>query len=341
MIASFLLRLLLMKHVYVLISNENDYYYEQCLVSVTSLKYQMPNAEVIILTDKNTENTFIGKRRGLLELDVNIISVEFPKNLNNRVRSRMLKTSMFDYIDDDFLYIDIDTIVSDDLTDIEILDKKLAFVLDKHVRIEKHYLKKQIFANADKMHYHSSFNGCHWNGGVCLVRNTQENCEFFKLWNALYKECLNEGIEIDQIALNEANNRMNGVIEELPGIWNVQLCCGMQYLSEGKILHYLGYQPLDKHNIYFNTLPYILCDGDYLREIKAQGAITENVQNIIENPKRAFKNVHIIPDDCVMYSLMFSNHVRILKFLYVKFHSAYNVLELFYGFLFKKIFKRI
>ena len=37
-----------MKYVYVLTSTPQDLYYEQCLMSVWSLRQKMPNADIII-----------------------------------------------------------------------------------------------------------------------------------------------------------------------------------------------------------------------------------------------------------------------------------------------------
>lgn len=41
-----------MKYLYALISNSNDYFAEQLLISVFSLKYYNPSAFVSLLTDK-------------------------------------------------------------------------------------------------------------------------------------------------------------------------------------------------------------------------------------------------------------------------------------------------
>ena len=54
-----------MKYVYILVSSENDLYYEQMLISVFSLRTRMPAVHVIVLCDNETEKSFCGKHGNL------------------------------------------------------------------------------------------------------------------------------------------------------------------------------------------------------------------------------------------------------------------------------------
>ena len=159
--------------------------------------------------------------------------------------------------------------------------------------------------------------------------------------NELYKETLIRGIDIDQASLNEVNCRMGGIIAELSGVWNVQVNCGVKFLAYAKIIHYLGFQPKNKQAKYFTALPFELSNVDYLDEMKENGKITKKINAIIEEPKTAFTEGVIIPRDSITYIILHSNHMRVLKFIYVELRTVYCLLEKIYGYIFKKIFKRV
>lgn len=332
-----------MKYVYVLTSNETDYYCEQCIISMISLLKHNPSAELVLLVDNQTHKTLTGFRAEALRFTSETIVENFPDTVTQKVRSRLLKTSIRRLVKGKFLFIDLDTVVCDRLDMIEEIQTDVAMVLDKHVCISEHYMYMYMYMNmnAKRMGYSVGYEDKHFNSGVIYVNDTEKAYHFFDLWNKLYLETLEKGIDIDQTALNEANVRENGIIQEIDGIWNVQINCGLKYLSEAKIIHYLGYQPMSKQNIYFNTLPFKLCDAQYFENMKKQKCLTEEIKEVIDHPKRAFKVVVIIPEDCVAYKLLFSNHMRILKFVYVRLNYIYKFMEKILAGLFRIIFRRI
>ena len=108
-----------MKYVYVLTSTPKDLYYEQALMSVWSLRYRMPDADIIVLVDDKTFKSFEDEKRSELKKIAEVKSIEFDDKVTNVERSRLIKTAIPDYVSGDFLYIDCDTIIADDLSDIE------------------------------------------------------------------------------------------------------------------------------------------------------------------------------------------------------------------------------
>ena len=60
-----------MKYVYVLVSSPDDLYYEQAVMSVYSLRRHMPDADIEVLVDNKTYESFHGNRiveyKGILE----------------------------------------------------------------------------------------------------------------------------------------------------------------------------------------------------------------------------------------------------------------------------------
>lgn len=332
-----------MKFVYVLSSDEKDYFCEQCMISMLSLRKHNSDAQIILLMDDKTEKTLVGFRNKIREIASDIIVETYEAGISKKIRSRLLKTSMRQLISGNFLFIDSDTVIADELIEKELHcgALELGMVLDKHTGISNNYKRTYILSNAKKMSYSAGHQNRHFNSGVIYVSESKIAHDFFRLWNYLYKETLQKGIEVDQTSLNEANSRMRGVITELGGEWNVQIDCGLKYISNAKVIHYAGYQPLNSQAMYFNTLPFKLCDIRYFEKIRINQCITQEVEDIVAHPKEAFKVTVTIPDDCVAYDLLFSNHMRILKFVYVKLHRLYMGMEKVYGKLFQSIYGRV
>ena len=142
-----------MTFVFVLTSTTKDLYYEQALMSAFSLRKKMPSAEIAVLTDNKTFQSFTeeNKRTALSHYVSKIISVDFDDSVPNVDRSRLIKSSIPDYIEDSFLYIDCDTVICDDLSDIEKVDAVTGGVLDGHCMLDEHIHKKYFLARDKKL----------------------------------------------------------------------------------------------------------------------------------------------------------------------------------------------
>ena len=73
-----------MTAVYILISNGDDLFYEQLLVSLYSLRMHNPKLNVVVLVDEKTERTLHGKRSKVRELANEIKIVEVPEEYNSK-----------------------------------------------------------------------------------------------------------------------------------------------------------------------------------------------------------------------------------------------------------------
>ncbi len=327
------------KYVYVLVSSEKDYFYEECFISITSLKKHNPKAEVVVVVDGKTSDSLFGFRSEIKKI-ADIIVIHMDNSYSTKQLSRLLKISTRKIIKGTFAYIDTDTVIADSLEPLEQLQLEIGMVLDKHERIDNNFCRRNYENFAGKIGVSPGASGKHFNGGFMLVEDKPITHRFFEMWENEYKKCMSKGVDIDQTSLNAVNAMLNGVITELDGIWNVQLDSGLRYISEGKILHYSGYQPSNVNSKYYNNLPYKLCNVSLLEDFRSKGKISEDINEIIEYPKRAFKTSYIIPNDCIAYPLLFSNHFRMLKFLYVRAHGLFRFFEKIYSYLFLKIFKR-
>lgn len=283
------------EYVYVLVSKPGDTYYEQTLISAISLRNQMPNACITLLVDEKTKETLVENRSEIKKYVSKIVSACLPKDLSNMQKSRWLKTSMPEYIKNDFLYIDSDTVITSSLEDIEQNGVALGAVLDRHSLFSTNCCRYRIQKNAEKLGFCPAVCDRHFNGGVLLVRQNEKNVEFFKLWHKLWLESLKKNISIDQISLAQANYMCNGIIQELPGIWNCQVENGFHYLFDAKVLHMFV---LKGHH---NRRPHPLMDSNFYLEIEKNG-ISDTTLNIIRNPLSFFSSkLQIIGDNSVDY----------------------------------------
>jgi len=276
----------MIKYIYVLVSDEADYYLEQALMSIVSLRIHTPNAFVTLLIDNITEKSLENKRRNILELVSELKVVEIDSRFGKKARSRWLKTSMRQHVEGDFLYIDCDTIICDDLNDVKNNDVNLGAVLESHHSVKNHYFEK-YFQNNDKiLGFNASFeSNYHFNSGVIFCRDIPICHSFFKEWHRLWLFCFEKGILIDQASFNQANYILANVITELDGRWNCQIVVdgAIRYLHNAKIIHYYYNSVfLDKDGAYF------LANQSILEDIKKTITISDELENNLRNSKCLF-----------------------------------------------------
>ncbi len=273
----------MLKFVYVLTTDQKDLYTEQAYLSIYSLKLKMPEAYTILLVDDLTESYLRRNKQYILSIISELKVIKIDPIFNKKQRSRFLKTTMREYISGNFLYIDCDTIITDNLSDINQTQADIAGILDTHVPLSKYYAKKRVTSMHIEMGMTEALNNdSHFNGGIMFARDTEAAHHYFMTWHNLWLECVKKGVNIDQIALNEANARCGDIIQELNGIWNCQILKGgISYLADAKIIHYFATQDYNPH-------PFYLADESILNEISQTGMIPTAVYPYLENPKKAF-----------------------------------------------------
>lgn len=295
-----------MKYVYVLTSTPKDLYYEQALMSAYSLRNHMPDAEIIVLVDNKTNASFNeeNKRTALKKYASQIINIDFEDSVPNVDRSRLIKTSIPEYVDGSFLYIDCDTIICDDLSEIENISAITGGVLDGHCMLDEHIHKKYFLARDKKLGFSGTKAlGANINGGLILAKadtpqHQEQTKELFRQWNEIWKYSAYEKHDKhDQSALNEANFRTGLKMKFLDGKWNCQPSHGgLAFLKEAKIIHYYSSEFSGK-----NYIPYYkLADKELQMRIKEAGDIPEDIKAMIDNPKFQFNPVHLINDSRIV-----------------------------------------
>ncbi len=270
--------------VYVLISNDKDLYYEQALLSAYSLRLHNKNLRVVILVDDATDISLTGKRAEIRKYVDEVKVVDVPKEYTPKERSRYIKTRFRNYLKGKLVFLDTDTIVSEDISDIEKTKAPIACVLDYHATLDRVIdgpdIRKRVktIFNIDVSEENQYFNS-----GVMYVDDVPEVYSFFESWHEYWKKAaFIKGQCFDQPAMLVANMENRHIIKELSGIYNCQILTSIQYLHNARIIHFFNNQWLGKEEFspFFRDSLYV--------EVKELGYIPEKTQNLIKECKSAF-----------------------------------------------------
>ena len=230
-------RLMKAKIVYVLSSCDEDCYFEQLLLSLTSLGFNNPGCDVVILTDSSTYRR-LQAQEDKLPVKVLIKKIDIPGGQGGFYNSRWIKTRIREFIDGNFLYLDTDTLVAKPLSDIDHVDADIAAVIDGNG--QSLFVDRGERRKLDAAGLHDIADGPYYNGGVFYVRDTPAAHAFFSLWHSNWLKMVNEGVPpFDQASLFKTNLEMGLMIHELPCEWNVQTCydAAVHYFKKGIIIH--------------------------------------------------------------------------------------------------------
>ena len=242
------------KIVYVLVSQESDYYYEMLLLSLYSLRLHHPkgDAEVEVVMDEDTHQRLVDKKAEILD-DVTPIVVNIPPEYSVMQRSRYLKTQLRQLVIGDFLFLDCDTLICESLEDIDDVDADIAMVSDANGNINERIpyaidlCRKAKVLNVDIQPY--------FNSGVCFAKDNNRAHLLFEKWHEYWKKSLANGIPQDQPALCQTNVDLNLPIKELPEIWNSQIGYVSETgMSKSKVFHYFSASKSITRSIIFESI---------------------------------------------------------------------------------------
>ena len=288
----------MLKFVYALISSESDYYAEQAALSMHSLRLHNSDAHITLVTDDETLNSLTGGR-ALVETYIDeCIIVNSPEGFSPKQRSRVIKTTLRQNIEGDFLFLDCDTIVTGSLQELESFDCDVAAVYAQHTNTPEYFLVDRHW-DSEGQHWHMTeyYNArevdpaekvkirFHCNSGVMLCRDTEKAHMLFDLWHKYWFESSTKyGYHSDQCDLWRADAVLGGILTELPGIYNCQMIypkTALKYIIGCKVFHY------------FSTSRYF-CNFGFRREDVLDGVrqngINAEVEVIMQNLKRDYLN---------------------------------------------------
>lgn len=100
---------------------------------------------MLLLVDEETSRTLEnGIRKLILNYVSKLVIVDVPFHYSKQQKSRYIKTSLRSQVIGDFLFIDCDTIINEELKDIDNLSCEIAAVPDCHLSIKYSWMKTNI-----------------------------------------------------------------------------------------------------------------------------------------------------------------------------------------------------
>lgn len=284
------------KIVYSLVSDSKDHFLEQLLVSSYSVKQHNPDAHITLVTDNISNAEITDDRTNALKYIDEKIVVQTPE-LGKKSRSRWLKTSIRQIVKGDYLFIDTDTIITGDISEIDNVEGNICAVLDRHLSLDRNQRGEAIIKQCKRSGWNPEEKDHKYsNSGVMLVKECTESHELYKRWHEIWESSYNRGIDIDQPALGLANRQVGYMIKELDGIWNCQILGnGLRFMHDAKILHYYN---SDSRTL-LHSNPFIFSDGQFQQRIKDAGfQLPEEIKEMIKTPHRQFaESYEIIADE--------------------------------------------
>lgn len=274
------------KVVYILVSSDDDLYLEQAFLSVYSLRMYSPDTFVELIIDKETDKSFFKERTSILKYFSNKTVVDVPAEYRGARASRWLKTNLRNIIDGDFLFIDTDTIIVDNLQDVDEVNGHICAVLDLHGP----HLSKRARKNHQKWSLRDGWTFSeslpYYNSGVMLVKDNAITRKFYEEWHQRWIYTAdNYNFLFDQSTLAATNEAQGMLINEMPGIWNCQLMYyGLPYFANAKIIHHIDLLKLQ------SKCAWKFYNLDIYRTIKQIHTIPCEIDEMLRNAKSQFDN---------------------------------------------------
>ena len=285
-----------MKFVYVLVSDSNDCYAEQTYISMYSLRRSNPGCRIVLATDEPTLQQFEGSRSLIRDYADEVVCFEVPDGYTTLQRSRHIKTTIRQKITGDFLYLDADTLILGDLSDLESVVADIAAIRIQDGRnwglTRPHNMLKGYnnMRGIDREEDHGISD--YHNGGVILAKDAPAAHALFESWHRIWSESSTRyGYHKDQPALWLANRENNNVIADLDGKYNMQATCptvSLQYLGDCRVFHYISTAKYLKN---FN-----LKNRDFLERLIVSGR-SEELDALLDNAKTDYLNGLMILTD--------------------------------------------
>lgn len=320
------------KIVYSVVCKSENFFIEQLYCSVYSLRMYNKNCYVVIVVDSETNKLLEGKRGLLLPLIDEKIVVDVPNKYTTAQKSRYLKTSLRNHINGDFLFIDSDTIITSDISQVDLITDDICAVPDKHMFLREHSDYPFIQESANRIGWIiSDDDKYYFNSGVMFVKDNPKTRRFYELWHQRWLETTKPDFHPDQPSLNMVNKELGYPMVLLDDKWNCQISDnGLRYLSQALIIHYFNSTIRFERSDYL----YYFMNPCVLHAIK-ENDLCEKDLFYLKHPLEAFSNKVILLSG-VARVFYFSDFTQWWFSKYIKKSKFYRVVLSLYSFL-KKI----
>lgn len=268
------------KLVYVLTCAPEKHYIEQALISVFSARYWNPDAHIVLIVDDMTDHLLVDERSELLQYISEKIVVPFDDSeLSPVYRSRWIKTSVRQFVNGRYLFIDCDTIVVCSLEMVDQMEIEVGAVPDSLIPV-KDYCKGMYNPVEDRatiVGYDLTKEEYYYNSGVMLIGEREQSYNLYNLWHSYWLKFAEKGLLADQPTLARANIEMNHLISPMDLRYNCIVYTQNSFTREAKILHISSYRN-----------PSFIFSDKVLRYVRENGLNNEWLVATILNPCSTF-----------------------------------------------------
>lgn len=272
--------------VYALIASEHDFFIEEVWCSIYSLRLYEPDREVRICCDTPTSKR-IDLFPELKRMITEVVVIPVPNDCESaKLRSRQIKTSIRQYINGKYLFVDTDTVFCGSIEYIDNLSCDIAAVKEYHLPLSKSPFRHIVISNIRDIFNDDVSRDEGWhNSGVIYVEDNEHTHEFYKQWNSNWRySALEKNMSQDEPALMKTDKDFGYVINELPDVFNCQPAMSVKYFADAKIIHFLHmYFPKDQ-----SFCPFI--DKSFYHRMHEVGGITKELAHDIQYVKQSFSS---------------------------------------------------
>lgn len=246
-----------MNYIYVLSLRDENLFLQMTVISATLVRKNSPGAKILIAIDELTNlKKYSLEYELLLKLKVEILIVKTGFS-DCVLSSRFIKLSLPNLVNEQFLYLDGDTLPLSNIDCIEI-SGDIGMVRDLNRGASDFTLNENRIANCKAMNWPvPEYPYC--NSGVIFVKHSSQVKDLFQQAHEIWLSACDMGIHCgDQLPLNIAigqSSRINLTL--LNDIYNAQIRVAPQLAPKAKILHIFS-GSLTKHN---DTVLHALIDN--------------------------------------------------------------------------------
>ena len=236
-----------MTYIYVLSLRNDNLFFQMTVISATLLRKSHPSDNIVIAVDEHTDlQQYPVEYNLLLKLDVEIVVVE-TGYLECVLSSRFIKLSLTAIINDDFWYLDSDTLPLPRV-DIPGFIGDIGLVRDLNANEAGYVLGENRVANCRVMKWPIP-KYPYYNSGVIFAKNNMRVKNVFDYAKTLWLAACEEGERCgDQLPLNIALQQDSDArIITLDDSYNAQIRAAPKLAPTAKIIHIFS-GSIKKHN---------------------------------------------------------------------------------------------
>ncbi len=225
------------RYAYVLTSSKNSSYAALCLVSALSVRRADPQAVISVLCDSLTLTKLRQDQHQILEVADEFLESSATGSPGHV--SRIIKTTMLQRMQSDFIFLDADTVVLQPLGDRFSEPHSIQMALDRTPGVSHPCFPVWFAPQFDQLGWPWPTPN-YYNSGVMVVRADKASEALFEEWHRRWKQFLSCGLHYDQPALNSAIHALDIPVGILPVPYNAMVRVDESLRQEAKVLHFFS-----------------------------------------------------------------------------------------------------